>query len=73
MCCIDTRSEGLRRVFETLGSYETFGFAGFFAVAIRFQDLAGGAPTALCPALVEPRNAVRELPAPGPAGGGGRA
>jgi uncharacterized protein YbcC (UPF0753/DUF2309 family) len=52
---------------EDLGSYETLGFAGFFAVAIRFQDLAGGAPTALCPVLLEPRTAIREQPADGAA------
>jgi uncharacterized protein YbcC (UPF0753/DUF2309 family) len=64
VCCIDARSEGLRRHLEELGAYDTLGFAGFFAVAIRFRDLAGGAPSALCPVLLEPRNEIRELPAP---------
>ena len=68
VCCIDARSEGLRRHLEALGHYETLGFAGFFAVAIRFQDLAGGAQTALCPVLLQPRNEIRELPAPGAEG-----
>ncbi|MHB1171821.1 MAG: DUF2309 domain-containing protein [Lacisediminihabitans sp.] len=63
--CIDTRSEGIRRHLEESGAWETFGFAGFFAVAIRYQDLAGGAPTALCPVLIRPRNDVKERPAPG--------
>ncbi len=40
-------------------------FAGFFAVAIRYHDLAGGRPSALCPVLLSPRNEVHELPAPG--------
>jgi uncharacterized protein len=31
--CIDVRSEGLRRQLEALGSYETFGFAGFLRCA----------------------------------------
>ncbi len=68
VCCIDVRSEGLRRHLETRGDYETFGFAGFFAVAMRFRDLAGGAAAALCPALVEPGLLVAEVPAAGAAG-----
>lgn len=65
VCCIDVRSEGLRRHFESRGRYETLGFAGFFAVAIRFQDLSGNQPTDLCPVLIEPRNQVRETPRQG--------
>lgn len=65
VCCIDTRSEGLRRHLEATGDYETLGFAGFFAVAIRYTDLAGGAPNALCPALIEPTQEVGERPAAG--------
>jgi len=65
VCCIDVRSEGLRRWIEATGPYETLGFAGFFAVAIQFQNLAGGQPTSLCPVLLEPKNRVSELPAPG--------
>ncbi len=62
--CIDVRSEGLRRQLEAVGPYETLGFAGFFAVAISFTDLAGGAPSALCPVLLKPRNEVKERPVP---------
>ncbi len=65
VCCIDARSEGLRRHVESLGAYETLGFAGFFAVAIRFRDLAGGQPSALCPVLLQPRNEIDEQPAGG--------
>lgn len=64
VCCIDTRSEGLRRHMESLGGYETLGFAGFFAVSIRFTDLLGGAPSDLCPVLIHPEYDVRENPAP---------
>jgi uncharacterized protein YbcC (UPF0753/DUF2309 family) len=65
VCCIDARSEGLRRHVEQAGPYETLGFAGFFAVAIRYQSLAGGAPDALCPVLLEPSNEISEVPAGG--------
>ncbi len=62
--CIDTRSEGLRRQLESLGGYQTFGFAGFFAVAIRYTDILGGAPSDLCPVLISPNHDVGEVPAP---------
>jgi uncharacterized protein YbcC (UPF0753/DUF2309 family) len=64
VCCIDTRSEGLRRHIESLEGYETFGFAGFFAVAIRFTSLLSGTPDDLCPVLIRPDHEVREIPAP---------
>ncbi|MCY7372604.1 MAG: DUF2309 domain-containing protein [Spirochaetaceae bacterium] len=65
VCCIDARSEGLRRHLEATGPYETFGFAGFFAAAIAYQDLAGGRPDVSCPVLVAPANRVEERAAPG--------
>jgi len=61
--CIDTRSEGLRRHLEDLGGYETLGFAGFFAVAIRYTDVLGGAPSDLCPVLISPNHDIAERPA----------
>ncbi len=65
VCCIDVRSEGLRRHLEATGPYETFGFAGFFAVAIRYRGLGDGDTSDQCPALLRPRNDVEERPAPG--------
>jgi uncharacterized protein YbcC (UPF0753/DUF2309 family) len=62
--CIDTRSEGLRRHLESLGGYETLGFAGFFAVAIRYTDILGGTPSDLCPVLISPNHDIAETPAP---------
>ncbi len=62
--CIDTRSEGFRRHLESLEGYETFGFAGFFAVAIRYTDVLGGQPNDLCPVLISPNYDVTETPAP---------
>ena len=65
VCCIDVRSEGLRRKFEECGNYETLGFAGFFGVPIRYQDLAGNSPSDLCPVLIEPKSSVFEEPLQG--------
>lgn len=62
--CIDTRSEGLRRHLEELGGYETLGFAGFFAVAIRYTGVLGGASQDLCPVLIAPNHDISERPAP---------
>ena len=62
--CIDTRSEGLRRHLEAIGGYETLGFAGFFAVAIRYTDVLGGASSDLCPVLISPNHDITEIPAP---------
>ena len=62
--CIDTRSEGLRRHLEALGGYETLGFAGFFAVAIRYTGVLGGSPLDLCPVLISPNHDIAERPAP---------
>jgi len=66
--CIDTRSEGLRRHLESLGGYETLGFAGFFAVAIRYTDILGGAPLDLCPVLISPNHEISETRMPEDAG-----
>lgn len=63
--CIDPRSEGLRRHLEGDGAVETFGFAGFFAVAMAYRDVAGGAPSPQCPVLLEPRFGVDERPGRG--------
>lgn len=63
--CIDTRSEGLRRHLEMRDGYQSFGFAGFFAVAMRFTDLLGGQPSDLCPVLMSPSCEVAETPLPG--------
>ena len=52
ICCIDTRSEGLRRHLEHTGNYQTFGFAGFFGFAFALQN--GENQSLQCPALVSP-------------------
>ena len=60
--CIDTRSERLRRHLESVGDYETFGIAGFFGIPVSFIELGKGHETALCPAIVTPRNVAVEMP-----------
>lgn len=58
--CIDVRSEGLRRHLETGGNIETFGFAGFFGVAMRVRRLGWEKPEARCPVLVAPAISAEE-------------
>lgn len=58
VCCIDVRSEPLRRRLEALGRYETFGYAGFFGLAARVEPEGGGHPTDRCPVLIRPTTTV---------------
>lgn len=60
--CIDVRSEPLRRALESLGNYETFGFAGFFGIPVRVNALEAKKERACCPVLLQPRFAVEEKP-----------
>ncbi|MCF6157308.1 MAG: DUF2309 domain-containing protein [wastewater metagenome] len=60
--CIDTRSEPFRRHLEAIGNYETFGFAGFFSVFIRYRALGNHHETNQFPAIAQAKNTVRELP-----------
>ena len=60
--CIDARSESFRRYIEAQGPYETFGYAGFFGVAMSFQAFDSSAWAALCPVIVAPGFRVDEVP-----------
>jgi uncharacterized protein YbcC (UPF0753/DUF2309 family) len=60
--CIDVRSEPFRRHLEAVGDYETFGFAGFFAVFMRHQALGSHHETDQFPVIVKGKNLVREIP-----------
>ncbi len=62
--CIDVRSEPFRRRLEAVGDYETFGFAGFFTVFIRYQALGDHHETDQYPVIMKAKNLVRELPRP---------
>lgn len=60
--CIDVRSEPFRRHLESLGHYETLGFAGFFGLPIRLHDYNSGKVTDSCPVLLKPRYDIHEHP-----------
>ena len=63
--CIDVRSEGLRRHLEESGPYETLGFAGFFALPIRYRGWGAAETVDLCPVLVRPSMEIAERPTTG--------
>lgn len=65
VCCIDVRSEGLRRHAEQIGGWETFGMAGFFGLAVRFQRDGEAEATDRCPVIVTPGVGAREVSRPG--------
>ena len=56
--CIDTRSEGFRRHFESMGNYQTFGFAGFFGVGFKLLDEHTHSCSLQCPAIVVPEKTL---------------
>lgn len=60
--CIDVRSEPFRRHLEAIGNYETFGFAGFFSVFIRYKAFGSHNETNQFPVIVKAKNVVHELP-----------
>ncbi|MHB8191345.1 MAG: DUF2309 domain-containing protein [Ferrimicrobium sp.] len=60
--CIDVRSEGIRRHLEGVGSYETFGFAGFFGLPLRFHPLGVEDAVDACPVLLRPTLDMVERP-----------
>lgn len=60
--CIDTRSELIRRHVEAKGNYETFGYAGFFGIAMDYTDLKSGITRKSCPPIVSSAYTVKEIP-----------
>ena len=59
--CIDVRSEVMRRHLESVDdAIETFGFAGFFGMALEYVPLGESTGTAQCPALLRPGFRVEE-------------
>ncbi len=55
--CIDVRSEPVRRFLESKG-WRTYGFAGFFGVAVKLINEVE--EKALCPVLIKPQEKVLE-------------
>lgn len=62
VCCIDVRSELLRRHLEAQGSYDTYGYAGFFGLAARVELDGGGEGSDQCPVLIDPTTSISIVP-----------
>jgi uncharacterized protein YbcC (UPF0753/DUF2309 family) len=59
--CIDEREESLRRhLEEVMPDVETYGYAGFYGVAMAYQGLEDVRPRDLCPVNVRPAHRVVE-------------
>ncbi len=59
--CIDTRSELIRRNVESKGNYETFGYAGFFGIAMDYKNLEDGLSRKSCPPILPSAYQVSEI------------
>jgi len=59
--CIDERAESLRRHLEEIRpDVETFGYVGFFGIAMAYQGIEDIRPRPLCPVAVRPSHYVTE-------------
>lgn len=60
--CIDDREESLRRHLEECHpAVETFGYAGFYGVAMEYQGMEDIRPRPLCPVSIRPKHLVVEV------------
>lgn len=58
--CIDVRSEPLRRAIEQQGSYDTYGYAGFFGLPIAMRAPTDRIARRQLPVLLEPQHEVAQ-------------
>lgn len=58
--CIDVRSEPFRKKLELSGNYETFGFAGFFGIPIKYKAYEDDEACDSCPVLIKPKHYIYE-------------
>lgn len=59
LLCIDVRSEPMRQALEQVGSYQTFGVAGFFNLPVRLQDQLLSKSYDACPVFVKPMHTIQ--------------
>ncbi len=67
--CIDDREESLRRhLEECFPAVDTFGYAGFYGVAMNYQGVRDVRPRPLCPVSIQPSHIILEAPVDDKAG-----
>jgi uncharacterized protein YbcC (UPF0753/DUF2309 family) len=63
--CIDTRSEVIRRHVEHAGAYETYGYAGFFGIPMRYEGYDSGVTIDACPPILDAQHYITDQPVEG--------